>query len=274
MKFTITTIPENIFTNEPAKVELRLYLDVANNGNWELMHSYVDEPGAWPHTNVEKAALLDTCSHANGDPVYRAGNVCFFRNTGFADTTVQWEDGYILNESTYCSEDSSVCLSNDECCSGYCRFDNGPENAGICSVAPTDPPTAPTGSPTALTDPPTAPTNPPTATTEPPTATTNPPTSAPTTCEAIEPTCDGTPANVPGCCATGIKACGKGRNKVNHTVCTGVNANPGDPTCQAIEPTCDFPVDTTSNCCGVPQLKSCGKGRNKTNIYVCTGLLG
>ena len=128
-----------------------MYLDLVGDGSWELKHEFVDQPGAWPANDATRAAnLLSICPHGDGDVVARAGNVCFFRNTGFSDTEVKWEDAYIWNEETYCSDPNSVCMQNSECCSNNCLITDTNE-AGICGGAsqPTDAPsTSPTQAPT------------------------------------------------------------------------------------------------------------------------------
>ena len=172
MKFSVTTIPPDFdFPGSPEKVQLRLYLDMDNSGSFVLMHEYEDQQGAWPANDPTKAAaLLPGCSHSDGDIVSRAGNVCFFRCTGWGDTQYQWEDAYILNELTYCSDNTAVCLDDSECCSGHCSFDNDPttNDAGACTDPPL-PSSTPSSSPTGETT--SSPTGVPTSTPVPPSCT-------------------------------------------------------------------------------------------------------
>ena len=152
MKFTITTIPPPNASIGHG-VELRLYLDETNNGIWELKHEFVDYKDLWFSNNPTKAAIvLAGCNHTDGDVGLEAGNVCFFRADGGDETTQKWQNAYILNENTYCSENDSVCMFDMECCSGICVKDPAfPTDAGTCmgsSATSSEPSAAPTPGPT------------------------------------------------------------------------------------------------------------------------------
>ena len=143
MKFTITTDGVNVY--------LKLYINYNTGGNWVLVHEFVDSNGAWPAANDVSPAFpypdnnyqninnfltnIANCPFDGDDPVTRAGNSCFWRGEGCSDTKVCWEDGYILNEHSVCSDGGAVCHTNTDCCTEEC-VGAGTYYAGHCTSNP------------------------------------------------------------------------------------------------------------------------------------------
>ena len=121
VKFTVTSLVDDTHTNQDGAVEWRLYLDRTGDGEWELVYEFIDYPGSWP--TAGGVEVPDECSHSSGDPVYRAGNICFFRSDGDLDTQVRWRQGSIANRFNFCATSRETCNEDLDCCSGQCDID-------------------------------------------------------------------------------------------------------------------------------------------------------
>lgn len=90
LKFRATTEPGT------SDVNLELWLDKDDTGNWELWHSYTDTPGGWPNTS--STTVPPECPQESGDTVTRPGNVSFLRTDGEdTQTEVHWRDVTMTN---------------------------------------------------------------------------------------------------------------------------------------------------------------------------------
>ena len=90
MKFVVTTAPGTV------NVNLELYVDENDDGNWQIKHSLTDTPGSWLSTS--STTVPSECPQNDGDTVVRAGNVSFLRTDGGDLTTeVHWRDVFVMS---------------------------------------------------------------------------------------------------------------------------------------------------------------------------------
>ena len=87
-----------VYTLSRGRVKLELYLDLdegESGGDWKLVHSMIDSPGAWKKGNSK--TIPSRCEVQNGDTVLGEKKYCFLRTDGDSNTKVSWRKASIRN---------------------------------------------------------------------------------------------------------------------------------------------------------------------------------
>ncbi len=91
MKFKVYTVDDS------DNVQLELYIDENDDGNWVLKHSLLDSVGNW-FSSSSSQDLPSECTQNDGDTVLGPRNSCFLRTDGDSTTEYHWRDASIANQ--------------------------------------------------------------------------------------------------------------------------------------------------------------------------------